>query len=174
MSTLAAVIGRILLGALFLLSGLAKLMDVGATERMLASGGMPVSFAIPVAVFEIAAGAFLALGVMTRLTAIALAVFTALATVLYHAQVTDPAQAVQALKNLAVIGGLLLVFAHSQMWWSYDRMRRARRGEHAELDAERRVHEAELRAARAEGALHGVEATTHATTHPVRPRRRWF
>jgi putative oxidoreductase len=155
MSTIAAVIGRILLAIIFIVSGANKLMDVPATEQMITSVGMPGGLAIPTGIFEVVLGLCLALGLMTRLAAILLAGFTLIATVLFHAPLMaeDPMQAANTMKNLAIVGGLLLVFAHSQIWWSWDSMRKTRRGEVAARDAEARAHDAELRAARAEGAV---------------------
>lgn len=156
MSTLAAVIGRIFLATIFIVSGLGKLMAPAGVEQMIVGAGLPSGLALPVAAFEVLAGLALALGVMTRLSAILLFAFVALTILFFHNRLTDPVQQAMALKNLAIMGGLLLVFAHSQMWWSWDRMRAQRKGESAAFDAERRAHEAELRAARAEGVAEGA------------------
>jgi putative oxidoreductase len=51
------------------------------------------------------------------------------------------------------MGGLLMVFAYGQMRWSYDHWR-----------ARNKVHDAELRAARAEGKVEGVTDAAHTTT----------
>lgn len=152
MSTLAAVIGRILLALIFIVSGITKLLDPAGTEQMIQGVGMPAGLAMIAGGFELIAGLCLAFGIMTRLAAILLAGFTVLATVLFHNNFADPMQAAMAMKNLAIIGGMLLVFAHSQIWWSWDSMRKARRGEVLARDADVRAHDAELRAARAEGA----------------------
>jgi len=185
MSTIAAVIGRILLALIFISSGIGKLLNVGATEQTIISAGLPSGLAIPVGIFELVAGLCLALGIMTRLAAILLAVFIAFATLFYHTNFTDPMQLTMALKNVAMMGGMLLVFAHSQMWWSWDRMRAQRSGEIAARQAEHDAREAELRAARAEGAASvagtaPVAARTVVTDvdsdgiPEVRKRRRWF
>lgn len=152
MSTIAAVIGRILISLIFLASGVNKLTDVTGTESMMAAVGLPFGLAIPVGIFEIAAGLCLAFGVMTRLVAILLAGGTGLTILFFHNRITDPVEVAAALRYLAIIGGLFLVFAHSQMWWSWDAMRRERRGQIAAQKAETRAHEAEIRAARAEAA----------------------
>ena len=156
MSTIAAAVGRILIAVIFILSGAGKLMDPAKTETMITAAGMPGGLAIAAGSFEVLAGLALALGVMTRLAAILLFAFVALATVLFHNRLTDPMQQVQALKNLAIMGGLLLIFAHSQMRWSWDAMRRERRGERERNEAEKRVQDADLRAARAEGRFEGA------------------
>lgn len=158
MSTISAAIGRILLAVIFILSGAGKLMNPAVYETMITGAGMPAGLAIPAGAFEVLAGLALAFGLMTRLAAVLLVAFVALATVLFHNRLTDPVQQAQALKNLAIMGGLLLVFAHSQMRWSWDTMRRDRRSERERLEAESRVRDAELRAARAEGKIEGARS----------------
>jgi putative oxidoreductase len=187
MSTIAAVIGRILLAALFIVSGTGKLLDLPGTNAALSGIGMG-GMALPVALFEIGAGLCLALGLMTRLASLALIVFTALATLFFHSNFVDPVQSAMALKNVSIIGGLFLVFAHSQMWYGWDAMRRERRGELAARHAEEQMHEAELRAAKAEGLAAGplpasgapiaarltdADGVPGVRTREIR-RRRWF
>ena len=150
MSTIAAVIGRLLLAAMFIVSGLQKLADPGPTAQMLSATNLPASLALPTGVFEVVAGLLLAIGLMTRLVAIVLFVFVGLTIFFFHNQFTDPLQGTLALKNLAIIGGLLSVFAYGQVRGSYDYMR-----------AQRKAHNAEVRAAHAEGKLEG--ATTQTT-----------
>ena len=144
MATIAAIAGRICIALLFILAGLNKVMDPASTaEYITAQTTLPGSLAMPTGVFEIVAGLILASGFMTRLAAAVLAGFTVLTILLFHFQVTDPAQAQAALKNLAIIGGLLMVFAYGQV--------RGRIGAVSERD---KRMEAELKAARAEGAVH--------------------
>ena len=156
MSTIAAVLGRILLALIFIVSGAGKLMAPATFESMITGVGLPAGLAIPTGLFEIAAGLCLAVGLMTRLTSVLLFGFVALATLFFHNRFNEPDQMVAALKNLAIMGGLLLVFAHSQMWWSWDSIRRDRRGELAARSAEERARDAELRAARAEGVAEAL------------------
>ena len=169
MSTFAAVIGRILIAVIFLVSGIGKVMNPAQYEAMITGVGLPGGLALPTGIFEIVAGLCLIIGLMTRLIAVLLFGFVALATLFFHNHFDDPLQLAMALKNLAIMGGLLLVFAHSQMWWSYDAMRRTRKGELATRSAEERAREAELRAARAEGA---AAALAPEVVDP--PKRRWF
>ena len=114
---------------------------------------------------------------MTRLFAILLAGFCLVTILFFHREFTDPMQAAQAMKNLAIAGGLLCLFAHSQMRWSYDSMRLERKAEIARRDAEERVHDAELRAARAEGraAAPGTVVTdVDGDGRPEVRKKRWF
>lgn len=150
MSMIAAIIGRLLLAAMFIVSGLQKVVNPAQTAQMLESTNLPASLAVPTGWFEVVAGLLLAIGLMTRLVAIVLAAFVALTIFFFHNDFTDQVQGALALKNMAVIGGLLMVFAYGQMRGSYDHMR-----------TRRKTHEAELRAARAEGQVEG--ATTQTT-----------
>lgn len=151
MSATAAFIGRLMLAALFVLAGIPKILDPSGAATMLESANLPGMLAMPAGVFEVVAGLLLALGFMTRFVSILLFGFTLLVTFFFHNQFSDPLQAAMALKNVAVAGGLLMVFAYGHMYWGYDRMRAQRKGELAAVDANERALEAELRAARAEG-----------------------
>ena len=158
MNMIAAAIGRILLALIFIVSGASKLFDPAGTEAMITGAGFPAGLAIPAGVFELVAGLAVALGFMTRLFAILLAGFCLLTAVLFHQNVTDPMQAAMAMKNLAIAGGFLCLFAHSQMRWSYDSMRLTRRAEIAERDGVAKAHEAEVRAVAAEARAEGLRA----------------
>ena len=109
-------LGRIAIAALFLPAGLNKLMGVEATTGYFASLGLPAAavFVWVVIAIEVLGGVALILGYRTRLVAIALAVFTLLASIAGHAFWAAPADAAfiaQLLffKNIAVIGGLLVL-----------------------------------------------------------------
>lgn len=183
MSKIAAIIGRVLLAVIFIVSGANKLMSVGGTEQAIQGVGMPAGLAIPVGIFELVAGICLALGIMVRLVALLLFIFTALTILFFHYQITDPTQAAMAMKNLAIMGGLMVAFAHSQMWGHYYAIRTERKGELAARSAEERAHEAELRAARAEAraegrtttaVAHDVDGDGHADYVETKRRRKWL
>ncbi len=141
MATIAAILGRILIGALFVFAGFGKVIDpVSTTSYMEAESPFPGSLAMAVGIFEIVAGLVLASGFMTRIASALLIGFTTVATLFFHEQVTNEVQAAMALKNLAIIGGLMMVFAYGQV--------RGQIGMWRERD---RAHDAEVRAARAEG-----------------------
>ena len=147
MATIAAILGRMLLALLFVMAGLGKIMDPAGTAQYIeATTDMPGTLALPTGIFELVAGLVLASGYATRLVSVLLIGFTALATILFHSQVTDQTQATMALKNLAIIGGLLMVFAYGQV-----------RGRMGVLNERDKAHRAEVRAAHAEGRLEATE-----------------
>ena len=109
-------LGRIAIAALFLPAGLNKLMGVEGTTGYFSSLGLPAVAVLVwvVIAIEVLGGAALILGYRTRLVAIALAVFTLLASIAGHAFWAAPADAAfiaQLLffKNIAVTGGLLIL-----------------------------------------------------------------
>ncbi len=171
MSMIAAVIGRLLLAVMFVVSGLQKIADPGPTAQMLAGTNLPENLALPTGVFELVAGVLLAIGLMTRLVAVVLFVFVGLTIFFFHNDFADPLQGTLALKNLAIMGGLLMVFAYGHMRGSYDYMR-----------ARKKTYDAELRAARAEGRAEAATAGPRTVVTDVdgdgvaevRPKRRWF
>lgn len=166
MSTIAAVLGRFLVALLFVVSGAMKLLDPGPAAGMLSSVGLPTALTVPTGLFEVLLGVALAIGMMTRLAALLLAAFTALTIFFFHNQFNDPAQAPTILLHVALIGGLLGIFAHSQIWWSYDALRHQRREELATRDTQ-------LSAARAEGRADAIGAAPVAEPVIV-AKRRWF
>ena len=181
MSLIAAVLGRLLLAAMFIVSGVQKIADPGPTAQMLGATNLPANLALPTGVFELVAGLLLAIGLMTRLVSLVLFVFVGLTIFFFHHDFADPLQGTLALKNLAIMGGLLMTFAYGQVRGTFDYMRERRR-----------TYDAELRAARAEGKAEGVAAAPRpvvAGTSPagtvvtdvdhdgvpeVRRKRRWF
>ena len=126
-------IGRLALAALFLPAGIGKLTGFEGTVGYIASVGLPFATlgAIIAAVVEIGGGVALILGYRVRIAALALAVFTLAASVIFHAYwAVPPEQAfMQQLlfnKNIAVTGGLLVLAAHGAGAFALDGRRAAR------------------------------------------------
>ncbi len=112
------VVARILLALMFILAGLSKFAGLEGTAGYIASKGlpMPAVLAFLTAVLEVVAGLALAVGFLARPAALALALFTLAASLLFHGFWAMPAdqayvQQLMFMKNLAVVGGLLLVFS---------------------------------------------------------------
>ena len=104
-----AAIGRFLLAALFLISGLSKLGAAAATTGYIASVGLPlpsVVYAITLLV-EIGGGLLLLIGFQVKPVALVLALFSVGAAILFHNNFADQNQAIHFVKNLAIAGGLL-------------------------------------------------------------------
>ena len=122
--------GRLLLALLFLPAGLMKIGGFAGTVGYIASKGLPMPAlgAVIAIVVEVLGGLALLAGFGTRVAALVLAVFTVAASVIFHAYWAVPADAqmVQQLmffKNIAVVGGLLVLAAHGAGGWSLDAKR---------------------------------------------------
>jgi putative oxidoreductase len=105
--------GRVLMGLLFLVTGLSILMAPAGTVAYYESLGVPMAGILVwvVVAVKIVAGGAIIIGKRTTEAAAALIIFTLIATVLAHLDFADPAQLTQALKNLAIVGGLLYLMA---------------------------------------------------------------
>lgn len=127
MNNVLSLVARLLFVALFLPAGLSKLTGFEGITGYIASVGLPlpqVAAALAIVV-EIVGSVALIAGFQTRIAAAVLALFTLVATVTFHAfWGAAPEQAyVQQLmffKNIAVVGGLLLLVANGAGAFSLD------------------------------------------------------
>lgn len=122
-----ALIGRILLSALFILSGFGKVGDITSFAGYMTSLGLPASLAWPTAIFEVVAGFAILFGIFTRSFALLLAGFCVLTALTAHSDFADPMQMTSFLKNIAIAGGLLILFAYNGVSHSFDSLRARRR-----------------------------------------------
>ena len=125
-----ALVGRLLLALLFLPAGLSKISGFAGTVGYIASKGMPMPTAAAVIaiIIEVVAPLALIAGFGTRWAALVLAGFTVVATFVFHnfwAMPADQAMMQQLMffKNIAVVGGLLILAAHGAGAWSVDAKR---------------------------------------------------
>lgn len=109
--THGAMVGRMLIGLLFLFSGVGIVMNgVDGFVGMIEARGLPMASLLAwiVVLIKIAAGGALILGYKTKEAALALLIFTLLATVFYHMNLDD----MNLFKNLAIAGGLMYVYIY--------------------------------------------------------------
>ncbi|ESQ88971.1 LysR family transcriptional regulator [Asticcacaulis sp. AC460] len=118
-------LGRLLLAAIFVLSGFSKLTASEGTIGYIASAGLPlpeVAYAVAVAV-ELVGGLLLIVGFQTRWVAAAIAGFTLAAAFGFHNNFADQNQMIHFMKNIAIVGGLLQVVAFGAGAFSLDNRR---------------------------------------------------
>jgi putative oxidoreductase len=112
-------VGRILLAAIFVWSGLGKIGGFAGAVGYIQSAGLPAAqlSAVIAIVIEVGGGLLLVLGWKARWAAGALFIFVLLAAIFFHAfwaAAADQAymQQIQFMKNLAIMGGLLYLIVH--------------------------------------------------------------
>ena len=112
-SDLLAATGRVLLAAIFVLSGVSKLADPTGTIAYITSAGLPapsLAYGAAVAV-ELVGGLLLIAGIRTRIVASAIAVFSLAAAFGFHANLADQNQFIHFFKNVALAGRKLQIVA---------------------------------------------------------------
>jgi putative oxidoreductase len=125
-----ALVGRFLLALMFVLAGFSKIGGFAGTAGYIASKGLPAAelVAALTIVLEIGGGLALMAGLFTRWAALGLAVFTLLASVIFHNFWAMPAdqqmmQQLMFMKNLSVAGGMLVLAAFGPGLFSLDARR---------------------------------------------------
>jgi putative oxidoreductase len=104
-------LGRVLIGAPFILSGLGKLMAHDATVGYISSVGLAfpqLGWLIAIAV-EMGGGTLLLIGYRARLVALIVGLFTLATAVFFHRNFADQNQMIHFLKNVMITGGLLQI-----------------------------------------------------------------
>jgi len=115
-------IGRILIAAIFLIGGFGKLMNPAGTQGYIASVGLPLpvlGYAMALIV-ELGGGALLLLGYRVRPVSLVLAAFSFVTAVIFHHALGDQNQLFHFLKNFAMAGGLLQIWAFGAGSFSID------------------------------------------------------
>ena len=104
-----ALISRSLIALLFVVAGLQKVMNFADTTKSVASLDIPLAplVTLLVIIIEIPIALAFAWGYRTCLMGLILVAFTALVTVMVHGQISQGSNLVMALKNIAIIGGIL-------------------------------------------------------------------
>ena len=118
---------RALLAGIFLFSGAGKLVDVQETAADIAELGLPlpVPAALVAGVLELVCGGLLLLGWKTGWAAAGLLLFMVPVTLLFEHPLRGPGAVYDFLKNLAIMGGLLLAVLGKRdaMREDWDRLR---------------------------------------------------
>ena len=116
--------GRIFIAAIFLMAGIGKLgAGYAGTQGYMESMGVPGILLPLVIALEIGGAILVIAGLWTRLAALALAGFTVVSAVLFHADFSDQMQMIMFMKNFAIAGGFLFLAANGAGAWSLDARR---------------------------------------------------
>jgi putative oxidoreductase len=124
----AALIGRILLAVIFIKAGWGKIEGFEGTAKYMASKELPMVQVLLVLtiLIELGGGILLAIGYKARWAALVIALFLVPVTFIFHPFWGIPAEQVMNqtnhfFKNVAIVGGMLMVFAFGPGAYSVDK-----------------------------------------------------
>ena len=125
----AALLGRLLLSALFLHEAWAKLTGYTGALAYMQAFGVPGAL-LPLAIaFELGASLMILAGFQTRIAGLMLAAFCVATAVLFHTKFSVRNELLHFEKDLAIAGGFLLLAAFGGGAWSIDAWMKGRRTE---------------------------------------------
>ena len=125
----AALVGRVLLAIIFIKSGFGKITGFEGTAAYMASKGLPMTellLAATIAI-ELLGGIMLVVGYKARWAALAIFLWLIPTTLIFHkfwglADAKEAAtQQIQFLKNITIMGGMLMVYAFGPGRYSVDK-----------------------------------------------------
>lgn len=127
-SDVLALLGRVLLAAVFVYSGLGKLTGFQGAVGYIASAGLPMPQVLAVAsiIVEFIGGLALLIGFRARWAALVFVLFIIVITPIFHNFWSGAAagamnQQINFTKNIAIIGGMLMVMAFGPGRYSVDK-----------------------------------------------------
>ena len=116
------VFGRIFISGLFLIEAIRKIFNPDMGMMYMADHGVPEILFYPSVAFEIIVPLILIAGYKTKIMASLLALFVISVTLIFHIPLifSDSMQLLAALKNISILGGLLIVVSNKPQICSFD------------------------------------------------------
>jgi putative oxidoreductase len=121
---ISAPAGRVFLATIFFMSGLTKITSYTGTQGYMEAMGVPGMLLPLVIALEVIGGLAIILGWKTKLVAFALAVFSFVSALLFHADFSDQMQMGMFMKNVAIAGGFLMLVAQGPGAYALDNRRK--------------------------------------------------
>ena len=101
--------GRIFISTLFIVEAIKKFLFKEETIFYMEEYGGPEILFYPSLIFELVFPILLIIGYQTRISAVAIFIFTIVVTVIFHNDFESQTQFMALLKNLSIAGGLLII-----------------------------------------------------------------
>ena len=103
------VFGRIFISTLFIVEAIRKILFKEETIFYMEEYGVPEILFYPSLIFELVFPILLIIGYQTKISAVAIFIFTIVVTVIFHNDFESQTQFMALLKNLSIAGGLLII-----------------------------------------------------------------
>lgn len=113
---------RILISTIFIMAAINKSMDLLGSEQYMAAYGIPAPGVLLVLsiIIEFFCGLSILLGFKAKWGAIVLFIYLIPTTLIFHTELTDQIQSIMLLKNLSIMGGLLMIANYGSGPYSID------------------------------------------------------
>ena len=113
-------LGRIFLSTIFLIERFKKLFFREQTIEFMEAYGVPAILFIPSVIVEILFPLLIIVGYKTKLSSLVMILFILTVTIIFHTDFSNEMQLIAFLKNIAIAGGVLIIFAKSTGKYSID------------------------------------------------------
>ena len=117
---ISILLGRVFLSLIFIVSGFNKITDYAGTQGYMESMGVPALMLPLVIILELLGGIAILIGFKTRIVALLFIGFNVISALLFHSDFDDQTQMTMFMKNIAIAGGFLLLFAQGAGAYSID------------------------------------------------------
>lgn len=124
MANLFDLIGRVMISAIFLFSGISKIFNYDGTVGWMEGYGMPGILLIPAIIIEILFPLMIIIGYQTRIAAGGLLLFSLLTAFIFHLDFSNQMQIIAFLKNVGLAGGMLLLVVHGAKDFSLEKKKK--------------------------------------------------
>ena len=126
LQVLSTPIARLFLSLIFIISGFNKIIGYAGTQGYMEAMGVPGVMLPLVILLELVGGIAILVGFKTRLVALLFVGFNIVSAILFHNFVADAGEMNNFMKNIAIAGGFLMLFAHGAGAYSIDNRRTQR------------------------------------------------
>ena len=121
MANILDLLGRILISALFLLSGVFKISNYDGSVDWMESFGIPEILIIPAIILEVIGPILIIIGYKARIAAGCLSLFCIVTAIIFHNEFSDQMQFTSFLKNIALAGGFLFIVVNGTKDFSIEK-----------------------------------------------------
>ena len=121
MTSIIDLVGRIFISVLFFMNGIFKINNYNGTIEWMDSYGLPGIMIIPAIIIEIVAPILIVIGYKTKIAAAFLFLFCISTAFIFHNDLSDQMQLTAFLKNIALAGGFMFLFANGARGYSLDK-----------------------------------------------------
>ena len=112
--------GRIFISTLFIVEAIRKISFKEETIFYMEDYGVPEILFYPSLIFELVFPILLIIGYQTRISAVAMFIFTLVVTIIFHNDFENHMQFIALLKNLSIAGGFLIIASNQPKVWTLD------------------------------------------------------